>query len=56
MKTFKVEFNEKYQEHRVVEYLNGEWINEYDGNFSKEKAEKIAKNKRQQVKIESNHF
>lgn len=41
--TFKVEQNEKYGDFRVVKYLNGTWLNERDGNWTKNKAEQKAK-------------
>tara|TARA_R110001583_G_scaffold174017_10_gene328275 strand:+ start:812 stop:1045 length:234 start_codon:yes stop_codon:yes gene_type:complete len=31
--TFAVEKNEKYGDYRVVEYFDGEWNNERDGNW-----------------------
>jgi hypothetical protein len=40
--TFKVEQNKKYQDFRVNKYLNGEWINQRDGNWSKCQAEQKA--------------
>lgn len=36
----KVEKNEFYGDFRVVKYINGQWNNEFDGNWSKETAEK----------------
>lgn len=41
--TYKVEQNEKYADFRVVKYVNGEWSNEFDGNWTKYKANKKAK-------------
>jgi hypothetical protein len=41
--TYKVEQNEKYGDFRVVEYINGEWNNEFDGNWSEPKANKMLK-------------
>lgn len=40
---YKVEQNEKYKDFRVVKYVNGEWKNEFDGNWTKYKATKKAK-------------
>jgi len=48
--TFKVEQNEKYGDFRVVKYLDGVWVNERDGNWSKHKAEEIARNYRKLYK------
>ena len=44
MVTFKVEKNEKYGDYRVNQYINNVWEN---GNWSKNKAEKKAKQYRQ---------
>jgi hypothetical protein len=41
--TFKVEQNQKFKDFRVVKYLNGEWLNERDGNWTKKQADKKAK-------------
>ncbi len=41
--TYKVEQNEKFGDFRVHKYLNGEWWNERDGNWSKGKAQSVAK-------------
>lgn len=41
--TFKVEQNTKYGDYRVVKYLNGIWINERDGNWTKNQAMQKAK-------------
>lgn len=38
---FAVEKNEKYGDHRVVEYFDCEWNNERDNNWSKEKANQV---------------
>jgi len=45
--TFKVEQNEKYGDFRVVKYLNGIWLNERDGNWTKSKAKQKAKEYRE---------
>lgn len=45
--TFKVEQNAKYGDFRVVKYLNGTWLNERDGNWTKNKAEQKAKEYRE---------
>ena len=45
--TFKVEQNAKYGDFRVVKYLNGVWINERDGNWTKSKANQKAKEYRE---------
>jgi len=47
MVTFKVEKNEKYGDYRVNQYINNVWENQRDGNWSKNKAEKKAKQYRQ---------
>ena len=39
--TFAVEKNEKYGDFRVVEYFDGEWNNERDNNWTKEKANQV---------------
>lgn len=41
--TFKVEQNHKFKDFRVVKYLNGEWLNERDGNWTRKQADKKAK-------------
>ena len=41
--TFKVEQNANFGDFRVVKYLNGTWLNERDGNWTKNKAEQKAK-------------
>jgi len=41
--TFKVEQNAKYGDFRVVKYLNQIWLNERDGNWTKNKANQKAK-------------
>jgi len=41
--TFKVEQNAKYGDFRVVKYLDGKWLNERDGNWTKYKANQKAK-------------
>ena len=38
---FAVEKNEKYGDHRVVEYFDGEWNNERDNNWSQQKANNV---------------
>ena len=48
--TFKVEQNAKYGDFRVVKYLNGLWLNERDGNWSKYKANQKAKEYRKLTK------
>jgi hypothetical protein len=48
--TFKVEQNAKYGDFRVVKYLNGTWLNERDGNWTKNKAEQKAKEYRELAK------
>jgi hypothetical protein len=40
---FTIEQNEKYGDFRIVLYLNGEWFNEFDNNWTKEQAEEIVK-------------
>ena len=40
--TFKVNKNEKYGDFRVDKYLNGEWVNQRDNNWSKKQAEIVA--------------
>jgi predicted NUDIX family NTP pyrophosphohydrolase len=47
---FKVEQNAMYGDFRVVKYLNGFWLNERDGNWSKSKAEQKAREYRQLAK------
>jgi Ser/Thr protein kinase RdoA (MazF antagonist) len=41
--TYKIEKNEKYGDFRVVEYLNGEWNDEFDNNWNEEHAKKMLK-------------
>lgn len=41
---FTVEKNERYGDHRVVEYVGGEWNNERDNGWSKSQAEKLKRN------------
>jgi hypothetical protein len=41
---FTVEKNERYGDHRVVEYVDGEWNNERDNGWSKYQAEKLKTN------------
>jgi hypothetical protein len=48
--TFKVEQNKKYGVFRVVKYINGFWLNERCGNWSKNKAEQKAKQYRELAK------
>ena len=48
--TFKVEQNPTFGDWRVVKYLNGAWLNERDGNWSKYEAGQIAKNYRKLYK------
>jgi len=40
--TFKVSQNEKYGDFRVDKYLNGEWVNQRDNNWTKKQAEIVA--------------
>ena len=47
--TFKVEQNEKYGDFRVVKYLKETWLNERDGNWTKNQAEQKAKEYRELV-------
>jgi serine protease inhibitor len=47
---YKVEQNKKFKDFRVVKYFNGEWINERDGNWTKNKAEQKAKEYRELTK------
>lgn len=37
---YSVVLNEKYNDYRVQAHINGEFINEWDGNYSKYKANK----------------
>lgn len=39
---FKVEKNKKYGDWRVAKYVDGEWYNERDGNWSRSEAERKA--------------
>ena len=41
--TFKVEQNAIFKDYRVVKYVDGFWDNARDNNWTKSKAEKIAK-------------
>ena len=41
--TFKVEQNTIFGDFRVVKYLNGTWLNERDGNWTKTQADQKAK-------------
>lgn len=41
--TYKVEQNKNFGDFRVVKYLNGVWLNERDGNWTKSKAEQVAR-------------
>ena len=41
--TFKVEKNEKYGDFRVVKYVNDQWCNERDNNWTKREAEEQLK-------------
>jgi hypothetical protein len=41
--TFEVNQNVKYGDFRVDKYLNGIWVNQRDGNWTKEKAEEVAR-------------
>ena len=40
--TYTVEKNKKYGDYRVQQTVNGEWENEFDSNWTKAQAEKIA--------------
>lgn len=42
--TYKVEQNPLYGDFRVVKYIDNQWTNERDGNWTKEKAQTIAEN------------
>jgi hypothetical protein len=48
--TFKVEQNAKFGDFRVVKFLNGARFNERDGNWTKSRAEQIAKKYREMTK------
>jgi hypothetical protein len=48
--TFAVEQNKCFGDFRVVKYLNGTWLNERDGNWTKNKANKKAQEYRQHTK------
>ncbi len=37
--TFEVSQNKWFGDYRVDKYLNGEWVNQRDGNWTKEEAE-----------------
>ena len=41
--TYKVEQNQYFGDFRVNKYLNGEWVNQAEGRWSKYKAEQKAK-------------
>ena len=43
MTTYKVVKNEKYGDYRVEQYVNDEWENEFDGNWTKAEANKNKK-------------
>lgn len=47
--SFKVACGKKLPDFRVVLYVNGEWENEWDGGWTKEKATDIANRKNNQV-------
>jgi hypothetical protein len=36
-----VQKNKVYGDYRIEEYINGEWSNSYDGDWTKEQANKI---------------
>jgi hypothetical protein len=40
--TFKVNQNSKYNDFRVDKYVDGIWVNQRDGNWSKQTAELVA--------------
>jgi hypothetical protein len=40
--TFEVNQNSKYGDFRVDKYLNGIWVNQRDGNWTKQTAELVA--------------
>lgn len=48
--TFKVEKNERYGDFRVVKYVNNQWYNERDNNWTKKEAEEQLKKYENQVK------
>jgi hypothetical protein len=43
--TYKIERNKKFGDYRIVKYIDGKWDNEFDGMWTKYKAEKILRNK-----------
>jgi hypothetical protein len=45
--TFEVNQNAIWGDFRVDKYLNGIWVNQRDNNWSKEKAEDVAKKYRE---------
>lgn len=42
--SYKIEQNKKYSDYRIVKYIDGVWNNEFDGMWTKSRAEKILKN------------
>lgn len=53
MITFEIVKNEKYGDYRISELLSGEWVNEYDNNWTKSEAESVLKSFKKSYFLES---